>query len=207
MAKKKWINDSITNPYESITGDWNGVLNASGTELLIVFHITRTDNNLVSTMDSPDQNTSGIPIDTTSFKDGTLSIASGTLNMEFTAQLNITGDTLFGQFNQGCRSFELVMTKETIERREIIRPQNPKEFPYHQEEVEFLNPTGGHSLAGTLTIPVDGVFEKVVILISGSGPQDRNEEVMDHRPFFTDCTSRQVFDIYYVSLFRSSFRL
>jgi alpha-beta hydrolase superfamily lysophospholipase len=64
-----------------------------------------------------------------------------------------------------------------------IRPQDPKDFPYKQEEVAFDNTKGGDRLAGTLTMPADGKASKIVILITGSGPQDRNEELMGHRPF------------------------
>ena len=75
----------------------------------------------------------------------------------------------------------------------VVRPQEPKDFPYQQEELRFENPKGGHQLAGTLTMPKDGNFEKVVILISGSGPQDRNEEVLNHKPFLvlSDHLTRQ----------------
>ena len=75
------------------------------------------------------------------------------------------------------------------------RPQDPIDFPYIQEEVKFVNPNGEHHLAGTLTMPKNKQFEQVVILISGSGPQDRNEEIaqFNHRPFLvlSDYLTRQ----------------
>ena len=65
----------------------------------------------------------------------------------------------------------------------MIRPQDPKDFPYKQEDVVFTNSKGGNKLAGTITMPADGKARKIVVLITGSGAQNRNEELMGHRPF------------------------
>ncbi len=166
-----------------VLGDWNGVLNISGTKLRLVFHIIDSFGILKSTMDSPDQNANGILMDKTTFENGKLRIVANTLNAEYTAELNDGSDTLNGIFEQNGRSWDLDMTREKVEMETVVRPQEPKDFPYYQEEVKFKNPKGGHRLAGTLTMPNDGNFEKVVILISGSGPQDRNEEILNHKPF------------------------
>ena len=75
------------------------------------------------------------------------------------------------------------------------RPQDPKDFPYQQEEVTFSNPSAGHSLSGTLSLPANGKASKIVVLITGSGPQNRNAElaVYNHRPFLvlSDYLTRQ----------------
>jgi alpha/beta superfamily hydrolase len=74
------------------------------------------------------------------------------------------------------------------------RPQDPQPpFPYQQEEVLFANPSVNITLAGTLTLPKDQSITKVIIMISGSGPQDRNSEIMNHRPFlvWADHLTRQ----------------
>ncbi len=170
---------------ENILGDWNGFLEIAGRQLLIVFHIIETDGQFKSTMDSPDQNANGIQMDKTTFEDGKLLIVAQALNAEYIAELSEKADTLKGTFNQNGMSFSLNMTREIVQRETVIRPQEPKEFPYIQEDVKFKNPKGGHHLAGTLTVPEDEKFDKVVVLISGSGPQDRNEEVriLNHRPF------------------------
>lgn len=63
------------------------------------------------------------------------------------------------------------------------RPQDPTSFPYKQEEVLINNTKSKVQLAGTLTVPSNGKASKIVILITGSGPQNRNEEVLNHRPF------------------------
>ena len=63
------------------------------------------------------------------------------------------------------------------------RPQDPTSFPYRREEVLINNTKSKDQLAGTLTIPSNGKVSKIVILITGSGPQNRNEEIVNHRPF------------------------
>lgn len=63
------------------------------------------------------------------------------------------------------------------------RPQDPTSFPYKREEVLINNTKSNVQLAGTLTIPSNSKVSKIVILITGSGPQNRNEEVLNHRPF------------------------
>ena len=64
------------------------------------------------------------------------------------------------------------------------RPQDPEPpYPYQEEEVLFKNENAGVQLAGTLTYPFEGGPFPCVVLITGSGPQDRDETIMDHRPF------------------------
>ncbi|WP_373636878.1 alpha/beta hydrolase family protein [Yoonia sp. BS5-3] len=62
------------------------------------------------------------------------------------------------------------------------RPQDPVDRPYKVETVRF--PGGsGVTLAGELTMPLAGDAFKAVVLVSGSGPQDRDEALAGHRPF------------------------
>ena len=159
------INQSGIGEANEVLGDWYGVLDISGTQLTIVFHIMDSDGSLTSTMDSPDQNANGISIDETSYENGNLKIVAKALNVEYTATLNEDGDALNGTFNQNGMSWDLKMTRNEVETETVIRPQEPKDFPYLREEVKFINPKGGHQLAGTLTMPKDGQFEKAVILI------------------------------------------
>lgn len=72
------------------------------------------------------------------------------------------------------------------------RPQDPTSFPYKQEEVLISNTKSKIQLAGTLTVPSNNKVSKIVILITGSGPQNRNEEGLNHRPFlvWSDWLSR-----------------
>lgn len=64
------------------------------------------------------------------------------------------------------------------------RPQEPKRpFPYIEKEVKFTNSADGMVLKGTLTIPDDKKQYPAVILVTGSGAQNRDEEILGHKPF------------------------
>lgn len=166
-----------------ITGQWNGVLKVQGIQLRLVFNISRTDSGYVSTMDSPDQGAKGIPTSTTSFKDSVVKITLDKLHIDFEGKLG-QDNHIVGTFKQNGMSFPLNLSREFVEKEEILRPQEPKKpYPYYVEDVTFENKKAGISLAGTLTMPEkEGVFPAVV-LISGSGAQNRDEEILGHKPF------------------------
>jgi pimeloyl-ACP methyl ester carboxylesterase len=168
---------------QNVLGDWNGALEIQGMQLRLVFHITEEGGSLKATMDSPDQGANGIPVEKIVLNEKELTIEMSNIGMKYTATLNDDGTEIEGTFNQGPMSMPLKMTREKVDKKELVRPQEPTTFGYQQEEVKFENPKGGHHLAGTLTIPPGGKFEEVVILITGSGPQDRNEELLGHKPF------------------------
>lgn len=166
-----------------MTGDWNGSLDAMGTILRIVLHVEESEGKFSSTMDSPDQSAYGIKIDETTVEENTMTISSKAISMTWTGTYDAESNTMNGEFKQGGRTMPLILGREEIEKKELIRPQEPKSFDYKQEEVQFTNENGGHRLAGTLTIPKSGNFEKIAVLVTGSGPQDRNEELIGHKPF------------------------
>jgi fermentation-respiration switch protein FrsA (DUF1100 family) len=168
---------------QDITGQWNGVLKVQGTQLRLVLNITKTDNGVSSTMDSPDQGAKGIPTTTTGFENSILKITIASAKIEYEGTLG-QDNVIVGTFKQGGQSFPMNLSKEKIEKEKLIRPQEPiKPYPYYAEDITFENKKAGINLAGTLTLPnKDGVFP-VVILISGSGPQNRDEELLGHKPF------------------------
>ncbi|MEL6253922.1 MAG: alpha/beta fold hydrolase, partial [Bacteroidota bacterium] len=173
---------------QDITGSWNGALEIQGTSLRVVFHIEKDGTSYSSKMDSPDQGAFGIATGSTSYEDGKLTITAPAMGLTYKGELSESGDKIAGTFKQGGMSLPLELGKEEIKvenKEPKPRPQDPKDFPYEQEEVRFKVEEGGHEMAGTLTYPSNGSFEQVVVLISGSGPQNRNEELggMNHRPF------------------------
>jgi len=174
---------SISLLAQDITGQWNGALKVQGTQLRLVFNVTKTDNVISSTMDSPDQGVKGFPTTTTSFENSILKVTIASAKIEYEGKLG-QDNVIVGTFNQGGQSFPMNLSKEKIEKEKLIRPQEPiKPYPYYSEEIIFENKKAGISLAGTLTLPKkEGVFP-VVILISGSGPQNRDEELLGHKPF------------------------
>ncbi|GHT11493.1 alpha/beta hydrolase [Bacteroidia bacterium] len=171
---------------QDITGQWNGVLKVQGTQLRLVFHITKTDAGYSATLDSPDQGVKGIPTTSTTVETGhapSLKIVIPSIGAGYEGALE--NDTIItGTFKQMGQSFPLNLSRATIEKEPLIRPQEPKKpYPYNEEEVVFDNPMDGVTLAGTFTYPkTKGTFPAVV-LISGSGAQNRDEELMGHKPF------------------------
>jgi len=115
------------------------------------------------------------------------------VKMVYTASFNEDKSGLVGNFQQNGMGISLKLSKEKVEKKVLVRPQEPKDFPYQQEEVKFKNKKGGHHLMGTLTIPANGNFEKVVVMVTGSGPQNRDEELLGHKPFLviSDRLTRQ----------------
>ena len=174
---------SLTIYGQDITGQWNGALKIQGTQMRLVFNISQTENSLSSTMDSPDQGAKGIPATTTSFENSILKITIANAKIEYEGTLG-QDNIIVGTFMQGGQSFPMNLSKEKIEKEKLVRPQEPiKPFPYYSEDITFENKKVGINLAGTLTLPnKEGVFP-VVILISGSGPQNRDEELLGHKPF------------------------
>uniref|UniRef100_UPI0025E4D997 alpha/beta hydrolase family protein n=1 Tax=Algoriphagus sp. TaxID=1872435 RepID=UPI0025E4D997 len=168
---------------QEITGQWNGILKVQGAQLRLVFHIEKTETGYASKMDSPDQGAFGIPVTSTSFQENTLKISITNARIEYEGTLE-GGDKIIGVFQQAGQSFPMNLSKGEVEKEEVKRPQEPKKpFPYLSEDVTFQNKEAEITLAGTLTLPEEGNNFPSVILISGSGPQNRDEELMGHKPF------------------------
>ncbi len=177
---------------QDVTGDWNGVLEVMGTQLTLVFHIQQSDSGYTATFDSPDQGAMDIPFTTTEFNDEQLKLIATNIGAFYEGELK--SDSLIGTWNQGGQSFELNMSRDEVEKKAYVRPQEPaKPYPYYVEEVTFKNERDSLTLAGTLTLPQENGTFPAVILISGSGPQNRNEEVFGHQPFLVlaDYLTRQ----------------
>ena len=174
---------SLTIFGQNITGQWNGTLKVQGTQLRLVFNITKTDDRIIATMDSPDQGAKGIPTTTTSFENSILKITIENAKIEYEGALG-KDNIIVGTFKQGGQSFPMNLSKVVIEKEKFVRPQEPTQpYSYFSEDITFENKKAGIILAGTLTLPKnEGVFP-VVILISGSGPQNRDEELLGHKPF------------------------
>jgi len=166
---------------QDISGSWNGILKFGGVELRLKLNVKHSSNAYSATMDSPDQGVSGIVVSTTTFQDSVLKFEVGSAGISFEGKL-YPGDSIPGTFKQGGQAIPLTLTRQEIAKP--ARPQEPvKPYPYYSEEVHVVNKKGNFTLAGTLTTPNNtGVFP-AVILITGSGPQNRDEEILGHKPF------------------------
>lgn len=168
---------------QDITGQWNGILKVQGTQLRIVFNINKAENGYSSTMDSPDQHATGIPVTSTSFENQTVKLAVANLQVEYDGILG-KDNVITGTFKQAGMSFPMNLSREEIKAEKPVRPQEPKKpYPYREEEVSFENAKADIRLAGTLTLPSKEGNFPAVVLITGSGPQNRDEELLGHKPF------------------------
>jgi hypothetical protein len=167
-----------------IEGAWMGALKLPNGQLRIVFHISRgPDSSLIATMDSPDQGATGVAVDEVTWTTGHLHLGLKAIQGAFEGNLRPQADSIDGSWTQGGASFPLVLGR-TESAPQILRPQEPKPpLPYDAEEVSYQNPRAAITLAGTLTLPRGGGKFPAVLLITGSGPQDRDEQVFGHRPF------------------------
>ena len=167
-----------------IEGNWQGVLKVSGMELRIVFKISMDSTGAwMGTMDSPDQGAKDIPVREVVVKEDSLIINMPDIGGRFEGLIHIDSLEIEGVWKQSGFTLSLVL-KHLEEIPEIKRPQEPKKpYPYIEEEVTYINPVDSIKLAGTLTYPESGGPFPAVILITGSGAQDRDETIFNHRPF------------------------
>ncbi|MCK9302926.1 MAG: alpha/beta fold hydrolase [Bacteroidales bacterium] len=167
---------------QNIIDTWNTKLNVNGQSLAIVIHIKDTIASHV-TLDSPDQYAYGLKCDTVSFIDDKIYIGLSQAKIEIKGQFDKEKDVITGKFSQMAFSCDVEFVRGDYIKEKNVRPQDPTDFPYYQEDIFVTDSTTSVTLAATLTMPDDVQAESVVILISGSGAQNRNEEVLDHRPF------------------------
>jgi uncharacterized protein len=169
-----------------ITGDWAGTLSAGGAELHLVLHITTTpDATLRATLDSVDQGANGIPVTTIDLKDGTLTFTVAAVRDTYSGTVSPTATEIKGTWSQG-QPLELDLHKSAtaLKAEGPKRPQNPtKPYPYNSIDLTYTNPVQHDVLAATLTVPPGKGPFPAVLLITGSGAQDRDESLMGHKPF------------------------
>ena len=178
---------------QDISGKWLGLLKIQGMELDLYFNISKKENNYTATMDVPKQGAKGIPVTAVELKDSTLNISVGALGISYVGI--IQNDSLVkGEFNQRGTLLPLDLKRVDDAAGELVRPQTPKPpFPYLEEEIVFKNTKDNISLSGTLSLPKDKTNFPTVVLISGSGPQNRNSEIFGHQSFWViaDYLTRQ----------------
>jgi pimeloyl-ACP methyl ester carboxylesterase len=168
-----------------IEGDWQGTLDAGAAKLRLILKISKAaDGKLTATMDSLDQGANDLPVDTISFQDGTLKFEMKRLSASYVGTLNKEGNQLTGQFTQG-NNLPLEFKRVTdASQLKLKRPQTPaKPYPYDETEVSYENRQDKIKLAATLTVPRGAGPFPAVVLITGSGQQDRDETLMGHQPF------------------------
>lgn len=165
---------------QEATGTWYGLLEVRGVSLRLTFHINKTKSGWEATMDSPDQGANGIKATSCWVSADSIKIEIASAKIEYMGEWS--DSTITGIFKQGAWSNSMNLFRHPVAKKE--RPQEPKKpYPYHSEEVSFSNETAKIQLAGTLTLPQEKGKFPAVVLISGSGPQNRDEELLGHKPF------------------------
>ena len=168
--------------YAQIEGYWKGQIDLGVQKLEMAFDIKSAENGFSATLDVPAQGAFDIPVDEMIFREGQLQLKMTAMGASFSGTL--IDAAIEGNFTQNGMTFPLNLVKGAKELLQA-RPQDPQPpFNYRIEEVTFTNPKEGNTLTGTLTIPEgEGPFPAMV-LVSGSGQQNRDEELMNHRPFW-----------------------
>ena len=170
-----------------LMGRWEGAVRAGSTTIPIVIRVTGGPDGLRAVMDSPTQGAHDIPVADLSEAAGVVRFIVPAANGRFEGARSEDGSTWTGTLSQGGASLPLILTR-TAATAEVAaapgRPQTPvPPFPYDAEEVTFRNEGAGITLAGTLTLPRGAGPFPAVILLTGSGAQDRDETIMGHKPF------------------------
>ncbi|MBA3829817.1 MAG: alpha/beta fold hydrolase [Taibaiella sp.] len=162
-------------------GIWQGSISAGGKSVHLVFHIRSTDNKLTGTMDSPDQGVTGIACKAISEQDDSLYVDMTNMGIAYKGKLTDGG--IAGTWRQSGLVFPLEL-KKTDNPIELKRPQTPKQpYPYLSEDVLYENADKSIQYGATITIPYGKGTYPAVLLITGSGPQNRDEELFGHKPF------------------------
>ncbi|WP_319589989.1 alpha/beta fold hydrolase [uncultured Draconibacterium sp.] len=176
---------SIVNVYsQNISGDWSGATKRGDKLITFIFKIEQENSGYSVTMNVPTFRISGIKPAATTFTNGKLIIDGSNVGMSYVGIYNNETQQFEGTYKEGGMELALNLKKGAVEITDKRRPQEPvKPYPYYEEEVVFKNIEAKIELAGTLTLPSENGTFPVVILISGSGPQDRDETFMGHKPF------------------------
>lgn len=184
-ARAAVLSTEASQATSGVEGNWHGALDVGGFKLRLVLKISKSaDGMLKASVDSLDQSAKDLVVDAITFQDGTLKFEMKALRASYVGTLSKDGTQLTGQFTQGGVTpldFKRVTDASQLELR---RPQTPKRpYPYKEEEVSYENKQDNVKLAATLTLPEGSGPFPAVVLITGSGPQDRNEALLSHQPF------------------------
>jgi hypothetical protein len=175
-----------------------GPVTNRGTTIRLVINIAfNASDSAMVTIDSPDQGAKGIPTSKVTYRNDSLIVEVSRLRAIFRGAISPDLTTITGSWRQLTFTLPLTVTRQR-QKVSLLRPQEPvPPFPYRTEKVTIRNPIAGFDLSGTLTLPEGKGPFPAVVLISGSGPQNRDEEVMGHKPFLvlSDYLTRKGFAV------------
>ena len=164
---------------EDVAGEWRGTIEVPGSSLEIGVTFEVQPGGLTGTIDIPAQGAQDLPLEGVRLEGEQLTFAIQGVPGAPTFSGPVSGDTIEGEFRQSGQTLPFSLERGT---RELARPQEPTPpYPYREEEVMYTNDSV--TLAGTLTLPEGAGPFVAVLLITGSGAQDRDETVAEHKPF------------------------
>lgn len=171
---------------DNISGCWTGKLKVGFMQLTININLVHNPGQeWKCTLDSPDQSVKDIPATLQHFSADSIAVSIPAIGASYKA--HISGENMKGTFTQMGQNFPLDLKHEEVK---LNRPQEPKApLPYPTEEIQFTNEAAGATFSGTLSLPVGFKPEQsetfpVVIMVTGSGQENRDEEIFEHKPFF-----------------------
>ena len=170
----------------SISGDWRGTVTFKGVDQHLAVHLKSAGSAWTGWMDAIDSGVKGIPLASIAAADGKVAFSIPNIGGKFGGVFDAKTGIIVGTWSQDGLNLSLSLHRPSaVEASRPRRPQEPTEpFPYLSEEVAYDNPqAAGVRLAGAFTRPKSGGPFHAVLLITGSGPQNRDEELMDHKPF------------------------
>jgi uncharacterized protein len=166
-----------------LIGTWLGKIKAMGADLRLVLHFEFKDGKYIGKLDSPDQGAKDIPVSDVEVKSDSIIVHVAVANAFYKGKIVSDSVIIHGAWLQSGMSFPLSLSKVKVVET-LNRPQESKPpFPYNEEEVFIENKKAGVTLAGSFTYPKVGNKFPTVIMITGSGPQNRDEELLGHKPF------------------------
>ena len=174
----------------AVDGSWLGTLEVGSAQLRLGLRVSRAaDGSMAATLDSLDQGSGEMKAERASFVAPTVQVEIGKLAARYVGTLS--GDAITGTFTQGGHALPLTFRRVAAFERQK-RPQEPKRpFPYREEQVTLTVPesygpqraSAYVALTGTLSLPPGKGPFPAVLFITGSGPEDRDEQVFGHKPF------------------------
>jgi hypothetical protein len=161
---------------KSPVGNWLGTIDAGPARVRAVFHISDSGGVIRTIMDSPDQGVKGIRVSVSRFEHDSLTLFLGSASYKGRM---LDDNTIEGVWTQG-QAFPLIIHREELKEK----PQTPvPPFPYLSEDVTFTNKESNMTYGATITAPRDNKKHPALLLITGSGQQNRDEEILGHKPF------------------------
>lgn len=171
---------------QGMDGSWHGKIGVGAAVLRLVLHVRTGPRGTIAKLDSPDQLATGLPVSELARERDGVRFALPSAGATFAGKLSSDAKVLDGLWSQGDAVLPLRLERrDSASRAELRRPQMPQlPYPYREVEAIFPNAVAPEvSLAGTLTVPEGAGPFPAVVLISGSGGQDRDSTLFGHKPF------------------------